>query len=81
MRDEWFDDECVDFAYDAAHIDDFVHAYFDESFSTGHVEVEAHQVVLASFAKQAIWFDDELIRKDGIFVTKDLKGLNPDNLK
>ena len=28
-----------------------------------------------------IWFDDELIRKDGIFVTKDLKGLNPDNLK
>jgi aminopeptidase len=28
-----------------------------------------------------IWFDDELIRKDGIFLPKDLKGLNPANLK
>ena len=28
-----------------------------------------------------IWFDDELIRKDGLFVPKDLKQLNPENLK
>jgi aminopeptidase len=28
-----------------------------------------------------IWFDDELIRKDGLFVPKDLKALNPENLK
>jgi aminopeptidase len=28
-----------------------------------------------------IWFDDELIRKDGMFVPKDLKPLNPANLK
>jgi aminopeptidase len=28
-----------------------------------------------------IWFDDELIRKDGLFVTDDLKPLNPENLK
>jgi aminopeptidase len=28
-----------------------------------------------------IWFDDQLIRKDGMFVLKDLKGLNPENLK
>lgn len=28
-----------------------------------------------------IWFDGELIRKDGLFVTKDLKPLNPVNLK
>ncbi|HYG24266.1 MAG TPA: aminopeptidase [Verrucomicrobiae bacterium] len=28
-----------------------------------------------------IWFDGELIRKDGIFLTKDLKPLNPQNLK
>ncbi|HNO79792.1 MAG TPA: aminopeptidase [Phycisphaerae bacterium] len=28
-----------------------------------------------------IWFDDELIRKDGLFVTDDLKPLNPDQLK
>jgi aminopeptidase len=29
----------------------------------------------------SIWFDGELIRKDGMFVPKDLKGLNPANLK
>jgi aminopeptidase len=28
-----------------------------------------------------IWFDGKLIRKDGIFVPKDLKSLNPENLK
>ena len=29
----------------------------------------------------SIWFDDELIRKDGHFIPKDLRGLNPENLK
>ena len=28
-----------------------------------------------------IWFDDVLIRKDGIFLPDELKGLNPENLK
>ena len=28
-----------------------------------------------------IWFDGELIRKDGVFLPKDLQGLNPQNLK
>jgi aminopeptidase len=28
-----------------------------------------------------VWFDGELIRKDGIFVPKDLRALNPDRLK
>jgi len=28
-----------------------------------------------------IWFDDVLIRKDGIFVLDELKPLNPENLK
>ena len=28
-----------------------------------------------------VWFDGELIRKDGIFLPKDLKQLNPQNLK
>ena len=27
-----------------------------------------------------IWFDGELIRKDGLFVREDLQSLNPDNL-
>ena len=28
-----------------------------------------------------IWFDNKLIRKDGLFVLPELKGLNPQNLK
>jgi aminopeptidase len=28
-----------------------------------------------------VWFDGELIRKDGLFVPKDLKGLNPEKLR
>lgn len=28
-----------------------------------------------------VWFDGELIRKDGVFIPKDLKPLNPSNLK
>jgi len=28
-----------------------------------------------------VWFDGELIRKDGLFLPKDLRGLNPDKLR
>ena len=28
-----------------------------------------------------IYFDDKLIRKDGLFVLKELEGLNPERLK
>jgi aminopeptidase len=28
-----------------------------------------------------VWFDDKLIRKDGMFVPKELQPLNPENLK
>jgi aminopeptidase len=28
-----------------------------------------------------VWFDDELVRKDGLFLPKDLKQLNPASLK
>lgn len=28
-----------------------------------------------------IWFDDVLIRKDGLFVLPELQALNPDELK
>jgi len=33
------------------------------------------------FGGGEIWFDDVLIRKDGMFVIDELKGLNPENLK
>ncbi len=33
------------------------------------------------FGGGEIYFDDVLIRKDGLFVTDELKGLNPENLK
>jgi aminopeptidase len=28
-----------------------------------------------------VWFDDRLVRKDGVFVVDELRGLNPENLK
>jgi aminopeptidase len=28
-----------------------------------------------------IWFDDQLVRKDGRFVVRELEPLNPENLK
>lgn len=35
----------------------------------------------ADYGGGEIYFDDELVRKDGIFVVEDLKCLNPENLK
>ncbi|MGF6376646.1 aminopeptidase [Clostridiales Family XIII bacterium PM5-7] len=35
----------------------------------------------AEYGGGEIWFDDKLIRKDGIFVIPELEGLNPENLK
>ncbi|MEL6822823.1 MAG: aminopeptidase [Calditrichota bacterium] len=35
----------------------------------------------AAFGGGEIWFDDELIRKDGLFIPEDLQGLNPERLK
>ena len=35
----------------------------------------------AEFGGGEIWFDDELIRKDGLFVPETLHCLNPENLK
>ena len=35
----------------------------------------------AEYGGGEIWFDDILIRKDGIFVIPELQGLNPENLK
>jgi len=33
------------------------------------------------FGGGEIWFDDQLIRKDGMFVLPEIQGLNPENLK
>ena len=33
------------------------------------------------FGGGEVWFDGELIRKNGTFLPKDLKPLNPQNLK
>ena len=33
------------------------------------------------FGGGEIWFDDELVRQDGLFVPEALQGLNPDNLR
>ncbi len=35
----------------------------------------------AEYGGGEIWFDGELVRKDGLFVVEDLMGLNPENLK
>ena len=35
----------------------------------------------AEYGGGEIWFDDQLIRKDGIFILDELKVLNPENLK
>ncbi len=40
--------------------------------------VQSH---LPQYGGGEIYFDDVLIRKDGLFVIKELSGLNPDNLK
>jgi aminopeptidase len=33
------------------------------------------------FGGGEVWFDDELIRKNGHFVPRDLQGLNPEKLR
>ncbi len=39
------------------------------------------QIQTPEYGGGEIWFDDVLIRKDGLFVFEELLGLNPDNLK
>lgn len=39
------------------------------------------QIQRAEYGGGEIWFDDVLIRKDGLFVLDELKPLNPENLK
>ncbi len=56
---------------------------YDEADNSNRSTVHWDVVCLQDEASGGgeIWFDDELIRKDGLFVTDDLKPLNPENLK
>ena len=58
-------------------------SYSDETFNGNRSSVHWDLVLIQDKAHGGgeIWFDDELIRKDGIFVKKELIGLNPDKLK
>ena len=56
---------------------------YDDAYN-GNVSAIHWDLVLDQTAKNGggeIYFDDVLIRKDGIFVLDELKGLNPENLK
>lgn len=55
---------------------------YDECNNTNKSAIHWDLVLIQSpeFGGGEIWFDDILIRKDGIFVIDELKGLNPENL-
>jgi aminopeptidase len=58
-------------------------SYSDESFNGNRSNVHWDLVLIQDKAHGGgeIWFDDILVRKDGIFTIKELQGLNPDKLK
>lgn len=58
-------------------------SYSDETFNGNRSSVHWDLVLIQDKAHGGgeIWFDDVLIRKDGIFTIKELQGLNPDKLK
>lgn len=58
-------------------------SYNDETFNGNRSSVHWDLVLIQDKAHGGgeIWFDDVLVRKDGIFVAKELKGLNPENMK
>ncbi|MBQ9785980.1 MAG: aminopeptidase [Clostridia bacterium] len=45
------------------------------------VHYDLIQIQTPEYGGGEIWFDDVLIRKDGMFVLPELEGLNPENLK
>jgi aminopeptidase len=58
-------------------------ASYDEAGNTNMSSIHWDMVMRQDKAAGGgeIWFDDVLIRKDGLFVVKELEGLNPENLK
>lgn len=56
---------------------------YDEAYNGNESAVHWDMVLIQrpEYGGGEIWFDDELIRKDGKFVPDYLQGLNPENLK
>ena len=52
---------------------------YDDADNTNRSEVHWDLVTIQrpEYGGGEIWFDGELIRKDGLFITEDLAGLNP----
>lgn len=77
MKDTLFDEKiCGSFHFTPG-------ACYDEC-DNGNKSAQHWDLVLiqrADFGGGEIWFDDVLIRKDGLFVLPELECLNPDNLK
>lgn len=56
---------------------------YDEASNGNKSEIHWDLVMIQrpEYGGGELWFDNDLIRKDGMFVPADLKGLNPENLK
>ena len=56
---------------------------YDEAPNGNHSAVHWDLVMIQTpeYGGGEIYFDGKLVRKDGMFVVKELKGLNPENLK
>jgi len=56
---------------------------YDECNNGNHSDIhwDLVQIQRPEYGGGEIWLDDELIRRDGLFVTEELRCLNPDQLK
>jgi aminopeptidase len=56
---------------------------YDVAFNGNRSQIHWDLVLIQrpEYGGGEIWFDDVLIRKDGLFVLPELEGLNPENLK
>lgn len=56
---------------------------YDEAFNGNRSRIHWDMVLIQTkeWGGGEIYFDGELVRKDGLFVMEELKGLNPENLK
>ncbi|MBO8156513.1 MAG: aminopeptidase [Bacillaceae bacterium] len=56
---------------------------YDDAYNGNHSNIHWDMVMIQrpEYGGGEIYFDGELVRKDGRFITEDLQGLNPENLK